>query len=31
MPNEISSDHNIIELDLDTSTDRRQATEKNIV
>jgi len=25
MPDEISSDHNIIQLDLDISTDRRQA------
>jgi hypothetical protein len=28
VPNEISSDHNIIELDLDISTDRRQAKLK---
>jgi len=28
VPNEISSDHNVIKLDLDTSTDRRQAKEK---
>jgi hypothetical protein len=30
VPNEISSDHNIIELDLDISTDRRQTKLKRL-